>query len=199
MELWRSRRQGMVHAQYPRPAALRRNPRWPDQRPVHQARIASRREKESRRILDTDRSSFGYLFFKGSGIKASPIDRIPLFDWARKNESSIWIALADAYKNKSTLPAAPYPEDGQWAPSGMEDLDDAFRWAIQISPRPERDYWQFHYGTWLAGRERVEEAIEQLSIPDIDLAKALLAGYMFVGRRGKRREILTPLSPRPRG
>lgn len=57
----------------------------------------------------------------------------------------------------------------------MEDLDDAFRWAIQISPRPERDYWQFHYGTWLAGRERVEEAIEQLSIPDIDLAKALLA------------------------
>ena len=63
---------GMVHAQYPRPAALRRNPRWPDQRPVHQARIASRREKESRRILDTDRSSFGYLFLKGSGIKASP-------------------------------------------------------------------------------------------------------------------------------
>ena len=61
-----------VNAQYPRPAALRRNPRWPDQRPVHQARIASRREKESRRILDTDRSSFGYLFLKGSGIKASP-------------------------------------------------------------------------------------------------------------------------------
>lgn len=155
---------------------------WPDQRPVHQARIASRREKESRRILDTDRSSFGYLFLKGSGIKASPIDRIPLFDWARKNESSIWIALADAYKNKSMLPAAPYPEDGQWAPSGMEDLDDAFRWAIQISPRSERDYWQFHYGTWLAGRERVEEAIEQLSIPDIDLAKALLA-RLYVRRQ----------------
>ena len=64
----------------------------------------------------------------------------------------------------------------------MEDLDDAFRWAIQISPRPERDYWQFHYGTWLAGRERVEEAIEQLSIPDIDLAKALLA-RLYVRRQ----------------
>ena len=119
---------------------------------------------------------------KVPALRLRPIDRIPLFDWARKNESSIWIALADAYKNKSTLPAAPYPEDGQWAPSGMEDLDDAFRWAIQISPRPERDYWQFHYGTWLAGRERVEEAIEQLSIPDIDLAKALLA-RLYVRRQ----------------
>ena len=57
---------------------------------------------------------------KVPALRLRPIDRIPLFDWARKNESSIWIALADAYKNKSTLPAAPYPEDGQWAPSGME-------------------------------------------------------------------------------
>ena len=73
---------------------------------------------------------------KVPALRLRPIDRIPLFDWARENESSIWIALADAYKNKSMLPAAPYPEDGQWAPSGMEDLDDAFRWAIQISPRP---------------------------------------------------------------
>ena len=66
----------------PPTGSLRRNPRWPDQRPIYQARIASRREKESRRILDTDRSSFGYLFLKGSGIKLRPIDRIPLFDWA---------------------------------------------------------------------------------------------------------------------
>ena len=36
---------------------------------------------------------------KVPALRLRPIDRIPLFDWARKNESSIWIALADAYKN----------------------------------------------------------------------------------------------------
>lgn len=44
---------------------------------------------------------------KVPALRLRPIDRIPLFDWARKNESSIWIALADAYKNKSTLPRRP--------------------------------------------------------------------------------------------
>ena len=38
---------------------------------------------------------------KVPALRLRPIDRIPLFDWARKNESSIWIALADAYKNKT--------------------------------------------------------------------------------------------------
>ena len=83
---------------------------------------------------------------KVPALRLRPIDRIPLFDWARKNESSIWIALADAYKNKSTLPAAPYPEDGQWAPSGMEDLDDAFRWALKYKPGPDGDYWKYKIG-----------------------------------------------------
>ena len=108
-------------------------------------------------------------------VKLRPVDQIPLFEWAREEESAIWIALVKAYTDKGELPAAPLPEEGRWAPSGMEDLDGAFHWAIQQTKADERAYWQFHYGSWLAGRERTEEAIEQLEASGIDLAKALQA------------------------
>lgn len=104
-----------------------------------------------------------------------PIDRIPLFDWAREEETAVWIALADACQKKTPLPHPPAPEDGIWPPSGMEDMDEAFRYAIRSSPPPESTTWQYHYGTWLAGRERLDEAIQELSGLPIDLAKALLA------------------------
>lgn len=104
-----------------------------------------------------------------------PIDRVPLFDWARPEETSVWVALSDACKRQSAVPLPPHPANGKWAPSGMEDMDQAFAWAIRRSNPVEKSQWAFHYGTWLAGRDRADEAIRQLSGIDMDLAKALVA------------------------
>jgi hypothetical protein len=100
---------------------------------------------------------------------------IPLFGWARKNEVSTWNQLASAYKNKSALPQPPPVNQHVWAPSGMENLDDAFRWAIGKTDASKADLWKFYYGTWLAGRDRNDEAIQQLSRTRNGVAKVLLA------------------------
>lgn len=104
-----------------------------------------------------------------------PVDQVPLFNWARPEETSVWTALSDACERQTTVPLPPHPADGKWAPSGMEDMDQAFAWAIRHSNPVEKPQWAFHYGTWLAGRDRVNEAIQQLSGIDMDMAKALVA------------------------
>jgi hypothetical protein len=57
----------------------------------------------------------------------------------------------------------------------MEDLADAFDWAIGSAAGDQTDLWRFHYGAWLAGRGEVERAIAQLSASELGVAKALLA------------------------
>lgn len=108
-------------------------------------------------------------------LQLRPVSRIPLFGWACEAKTAIWTALANAYEQKSALPTPPYPEEGKWAPSGMEDLKAAFCWAIQSSAPSDANYWKFYYSTWLAGRGHIDEAIGQLSGLDLDLAKVLLA------------------------
>lgn len=107
--------------------------------------------------------------------KLRDINEIPLFEWARPSEYSFWMNLQYAYERQEEVPEVIAPETGIWAPSGMEDLDNAFIWAITSSIENSRIYWKYHYGTWLAGRERIDEAIHQLEGLDYDLAKALLA------------------------
>ena len=58
---------------------------------------------------------------------------------------------------------------------GMENLDAAFKWAINNTKGERSDLWKFYYGTWLAGRDRTDEAIKILSAAKIGVAKALLA------------------------
>ena len=57
----------------------------------------------------------------------------------------------------------------------MENLDEPFKWAINNSTGENKDNWKFHYGTWLAGRGKAEDAIQILSATNNGLAKALLA------------------------
>lgn len=103
------------------------------------------------------------------------IDEIPLFEWARPAEYAFWKNLQNAYIRQETVPEAIDPEIGLWAPSGMENLDNAFIWATNSSTGKSKIYWEYHYGTWLAGRGRIDEAIKQLEKANHDLAKALLA------------------------
>lgn len=107
-------------------------------------------------------------------IELRAVESIPLFNWARNEEIKIWNELTQAYLKKSGVPQPPSVHINNWPPSGMEDLDDAFNWAIKTADSTWKDLWQFYYGTWLAGRGEQEAAINSLKKSDHDLAKALL-------------------------
>lgn len=103
------------------------------------------------------------------------VSDIPLFEWARPAEIRVWRELLHAYAKKGGLPDPPQIDQNRWAPSGMENLAPAFLWAIQNSRGAGTDLWKFHYGAWLAGRGKVEDAIRVLSASKIGVAAALLA------------------------
>jgi hypothetical protein len=112
-------------------------------------------------------------------IKLRPVKEIPLFGWARADEVKLWIDLADAYRKKGKTPAPPEVDQLLWAPSGMEDLDAAFKWAVD-SDRDHAELWKFYYGTWLAGRGDSERAIKIFSGNKEGIAKALLARLLKI-------------------
>jgi len=122
-------------------------------------------------------------------IHLRPIQSIPLFQWARKEEVNIWKELMHAYLAKSKLPAPPAIDQNRWAPSGMENLASAFVWAIHNSKGAQLASWRFYYGTWLAGSGNTDTAIKILSTIDLGIAKILLARLLKL--QGKNREAVT--------
>ena len=112
---------------------------------------------------------------KVPAIHLRSIKSIPLFQWARKSEVNIWNELMNANNGKIKLPVPPSIDQNCWAPSGMENLGSAFRWAIHASKGEQVALWKFYYGTWLAGRGITDTAIKILSTTDLGIAKILLA------------------------
>jgi hypothetical protein len=109
-------------------------------------------------------------------VKLRPIGEVPLFDWAREEEVTVWKDLLSAYKTNGRLPEPPEVHRCLWAPSGMEDMDAAFEWAIQKTNDDEKaERWKCHYGTWLAGTGKAKAAIQVLSTSSLGVAHALLA------------------------
>lgn len=108
-------------------------------------------------------------------INLRPENEIPLFGWARTDEVKVWIELTSASRRKGRVPDPPVIEQNRWAPSGMENLAPAFKWAIRNARGNAADLWRFHYGTWLAGRGKIEEAVRSLANCKVGAAKALLA------------------------
>lgn len=104
------------------------------------------------------------------------LNEIQLFSWARKEDVKDWETLVNIYNAKKiTNLRAPDIYKSNWAPSGMENLDGPFKWAVSHSMGENKENWKFFYGSWLAGRGNSEEAIKILSQTDVGLAKALLA------------------------
>jgi hypothetical protein len=101
--------------------------------------------------------------------------KIPLFHWARENEIVAWKQLVNAYRAKGKLPPPPPIDQNCWAPSGMENMDGAFKWAIDKSIGSNSDLWRFYYGAWLAGRGQNEMAVQTLVPCTTGVARALLA------------------------
>lgn len=109
-------------------------------------------------------------------VNLRSVDKVALFGWARKEEVKEWQELVNIYKAKKIMNwHAPAIVQPGWAPSGMENLDEPFKKAIQYSTGANKENWKFHYGTWLAGTGKTDEAIQILSTTKNGLAKALLA------------------------
>lgn len=91
-------------------------------------------------------------------IQLRPINEIPLFSWARKQDVQDWESLINISR-ASKMMNLPAPDiyKSKWAPSGMENLDEPFKLAIKNSTGENQDKWKFYYGTWLAGRDRTDD------------------------------------------
>jgi hypothetical protein len=113
---------------------------------------------------------------KVPALNLRSIKEIPLFGWAREADVKDWETLLNVYKSKKiiNLPA-PDISKSNWPPSGMENLDEAFKLAIKYSTGDNNDNWKFYYGAWLAGTGKTDDAIQILSTTNNGLAKALLA------------------------
>lgn len=117
---------------------------------------------------------------KVPSVQLRPVDEILLFEWARESDVSSWIGLLKAYKDNSTVPDAPKVNTYHWAPSGMENLSEAFKWAINKANAQQADLWKYYFGTWLAGRGDSAQAIQILSGCRTGMAKALLARLLRI-------------------
>ena len=112
---------------------------------------------------------------KVPSVSLRPLNQVPFFEWARKEDVNIWDRLTAAYTHKNNVPDPPGIEQDLWAPSGMENLDLTFKWAINQTIGDKKELWKFYYGTWLAGRGKTDEAIKILSSSNTGIANALLA------------------------
>ncbi|MFX1703915.1 DUF5107 domain-containing protein [Chitinophaga sp. CC14] len=108
-------------------------------------------------------------------IKLRPVTDIPLFDWARNTDVQVWNELAKACAAKTALPLPPPADQYTWAPSGMENMDTPFKYAISKTNGENKEMWEFYYAAWEAGRGRSKEAIQMLAANRMGLAKVLLA------------------------
>lgn len=107
------------------------------------------------------------------------LSAIALFSWARGQEVKVWNDLEIAWAKKSNVPAPPAIHEMNWPPSGMENLEKIFLWAISNSVS-DNALWKFYYGTWLAGRGDSKRAVGILSECNLGVANALLARLLRV-------------------
>ena len=116
---------------------------------------------------------------KVPAVSLRPLSTVPLFQWARTNTVEVWQELQHAAQQKKQLPTPPSVEEMLWAPSGMEDLDAAFQYAI-VNDKSNADLWKLYYGAWLAGRAKKDSAIHVLITCNNGVAKVLLARLLKI-------------------
>jgi len=126
-------------------------------------------------------------------VRLRSIQSIPRFQWARHGDVDFWDRLLNAYNKKdSKLLSPPAIDQNNWPPSGMENLRAAFLWAIESGKQPgNKALWQFYFGTWLAGRGDIEEAIKILSQIDLGVARVLLA--RLLKSKGKNQDAVAAI------
>ena len=103
------------------------------------------------------------------------LSELPLFEWARPKEVKFWLQLADEAREKKQLPMPPGIEQNLWPPSGMENLDAPFQYAIAGSNGYARDLWRLYYGTWAASRGKTEQSLKILRQSPLGMARMVAA------------------------
>lgn len=113
-----------------------------------------------------------------------PVEDIPIFGWARKEDVCIWLDLISAQNSGSVrgIPNAPDVDSNAWAISGMPELGDALSWAALSTEGTEKDKWLFQHGAWLAGRGDTSTALEVLAQSKDDRSRALAGRIWLVCR-----------------
>lgn len=124
-------------------------------------------------------------------VQLRSISQVPLFGWARPEEVNVWNALLKAWQSKAALPEPPAVDRNCWAPSGMENLDEAFQWAISNSKMEKAELWKFYYGAWLAGRGATDGAIKILATGKAGISKVLLA--RLLKSKGNNKDAVTAI------
>lgn len=113
-------------------------------------------------------------------VALPPQSEIPLFAYARPEETEIWQQVMDAFarNDRGLLPQLPGLDSNCWPPTGLEGLADALHWAA--GDGNSGGGWRFYEGVLLGGLERSEEAVETLLKADDD------RGYVLAARLIRR-------------
>ncbi|QNK59223.1 DUF5107 domain-containing protein [Paenibacillus sp. PAMC21692] len=109
-------------------------------------------------------------------VELPEVDQIPLFGFARAEETEIWEQVAEAWRanRPELLPPPPGIDDNRWAISGYEEMEAALRFAV--ASRPDQECaWRMQLGAWYAGKDRIDEALAELTASGEDRAWALAA------------------------
>lgn len=108
-------------------------------------------------------------------VNLPEISKIPLFGYARADDSQFWLDVIRAWKANDIfiLPKPPGMDDNKWAPSGIEKLEEALKWAILHCEPENKSGWLFQLGTLVSALEKNEEGIKYLEASKDDRAYAL--------------------------
>lgn len=108
-------------------------------------------------------------------INLRKIEEVPMFSWARNKEVKVWLELMKANQLKQSPPAPPAADDNLWPPSGLENLESAFKWAIHNTQKNNKELWQLYYGVWLASRGNNDKALQILELSENGIARVISA------------------------
>jgi hypothetical protein len=117
-----------------------------------------------------------------------PVEDVPRFPWAREDDVTPWLQLISTKQSGdvSRIPSPPDLDSNRWAPSGMAELGKALAWAVAKTEAGERDRWSFQWGAWLAGRGKIDAALDVLSQTRDDRGRALAGRLWLIVKRDPR-------------
>lgn len=128
------------------------------------------------------------------------VNEIPLYDFVLREKTRPWLELLNLYKLKfaGKIPEPPEAEGCFWPPSGMEDLDEALKWAADNSEGVNKSLWYYYLGVYYAGCGRIDESVEVLSSINSDWSNAFLGRLLrtekkdYAGSLEALNKILSP-------
>jgi hypothetical protein len=121
-------------------------------------------------------------------IELRPLEEVPWLNWPPREAAQFWCTVLQAHPRGalSELPLPPGLDQNLWAPSGMDDLGAALRWAASAMSKGGRHGWLLQLGAWLAARGFVDEGLEALTRSGDDRAGALAGRLHRTAKRDAR-------------